>query len=291
MLGRYQLIAELARGGMAIVYLAVVQGPGGFNKLVVVKELKPELIDEPAFLTMFLDEARLAARLSHPNIVQTNEVGNDGKRYFMAMDYLDGRGLDRVRWRALSTGRALSMPIHLRVLCDMLAGLQYAHTLTDFDGTPLSIVHRDVSPQNVFVTFDGQIKLLDFGIAKTTDSLYETRVGVLKGKVAYMAPEQARGQKVDARADVFSTGIMLWAALTGRRMYEGQSDQAMLWELASGNLPRASSVKPWVPPELDEICARAMSWDRDQRYPSAGELLHDLEGYLEATDKIGRAHV
>ena len=248
MLGRYQLIAELARGGMAIVYLAVVQGPGGFNKLVVVKELKPELIDEPAFLTMFLDEARLAARLSHPNIVQTNEVGNDSSRYFMAMDYLDGRGLDRVRRRALSAGRELSLPIHLRVICDMLAGLHYAHTLTDFDGTPLSIVHRDVSPQNIFVTFDDQIKLLNFGIAKTTDSLYETRVGVLKGKVAYMAPEQARGQKVDARADVFSTGIMLWEALTGRRMYEGQNDQATLWALASGDLPRASSVKPWVPP-------------------------------------------
>lgn len=284
MLGRYQLIAELARGGMAIVYLAVVQGPGGFNKLVVVKELKPELIDEPAFLTMFLDEARLAARLSHPNIVQTNEVGNDSNRTFMAMDYLDGRGLDRVRRRALSTGRELSLPIHLRVICDMLAGLHYAHTLTDFDGTHLSIVHRDVSPQNVFVTFDGQIKLLDFGIAKTTDSIYETRAGVLKGKVAYMAPEQARGQKVDARADVFSTGIMLWEALTGRRMYEGQNDQATLWALASGDLPRASSVKPWVPPLLDEICARAMAWDRDKRYPSAGDLLHDLERYLETTD-------
>jgi eukaryotic-like serine/threonine-protein kinase len=167
MLGKYQLIAELARGGMAIVYLALVQGPGGFNKLVVVKELKPELIEEPAFLAMFLDEARLAAKLSHANIVQTNEVGNDGKRYFMAMDYLDGRGLDRVRRRARASGQDLSLPIHLRILCDMLAGLHYAHTLTDFDGTPLSIVHRDVSPQNVFVMFDGQVKLLDFGIAKS----------------------------------------------------------------------------------------------------------------------------
>src|SRR5215467_3235047 len=145
MLGKYQLIAELARGGMAIVYLALVQGPGGFNKLVVVKELKPEMAEEPAFLAMFLDEARLAAR-------QTHEVGNDGKRIFMAMDYLDGRGLDRVRRRARASGQDLSLPIHLRILCDMLGGLHYAHTLTDFDGTALSIVHRDVSPQNVFVT-------------------------------------------------------------------------------------------------------------------------------------------
>jgi serine/threonine-protein kinase len=283
MLGKYQLIAELARGGMAIVYLALVQGPGGFNKLVVVKELKPELIEEPAFLTMFLDEARLAAKLSHANIVQTNEVGNDGKRYFMAMDYLDGRGLDRVRRRARASGQDLSLPIHLRVLCDMLGGLHYAHTLTDFDGTPLSIVHRDVSPQNVFVTFDGQVKLLDFGIAKAADSLNETRVGVLKGKVSYMSPEQARGQKVDARADVFSAGVMLWEALTGRKLREGLNDQQMLWALASADLPRASSIKPWVPPELDAICARAMAWDRDHRYPSAGELQHEIEHYLAVT--------
>ncbi|HEX3765127.1 MAG TPA: serine/threonine-protein kinase, partial [Kofleriaceae bacterium] len=283
MLGKYQLIAELARGGMAIVYLALVQGPGGFNKLVVVKELKPELAEEPSFLAMFLDEARLAARLSHPNIVQTHEVGSDGKRTFMAMDYLDGRGLDRVRRRSRASGQDLSLPIHLRALCDMLAGLHYAHTLTDFDGTPLSVVHRDVSPQNVFVTFDGQVKLLDFGIAKAADSLHETRVGVLKGKVSYMSPEQARGQKVDARADVFSAGVLLWEALTGRKLREGQNDQQMLWALASADLPRASAVKPWVPPELDAICARAMAWDRDHRYPSAGELQHEIEHYLAVT--------
>src|SRR3954465_2487153 len=149
MLGKYQLIAEIARGGMGVVYLAMVQGPGGFNKLVVVKELKPELVEEPAFLTMFLDEARLAARLNHPNIVQTNEVGNDGDRYFMVMDYLDGRGLDQIRRRAKAAGGGPSLAMMLRILIDMLGGLDYAHKLTDFDGTPMQIVHRDVSPQNV----------------------------------------------------------------------------------------------------------------------------------------------
>src|SRR5262245_9224273 len=153
MLGKYQLIAEIARGGMGIVYLAMVQGPGGFNKLVVIKELKPELVEDPVFLAMFLDEARLAARLNHPNIVQTNEVSNDGHRYFMAMDYLDGRGLDRVRRRSKKLGWGLTLPMHLRVICDMLTGLDYAHKLTDFDGTALGIVHRDVSPQNIFLTF------------------------------------------------------------------------------------------------------------------------------------------
>jgi serine/threonine-protein kinase len=283
MLGKYQLIAEIARGGMGVVYLAMIQGPGGFNKLVVVKELKPELVEEPAFLTMFLDEARLAARLSHPNIVQTNEVGNDGDRYFMAMDYLDGRGLDQIRRRSKVAGFGLSVPMHLRVVCDTLSGLDYAHKMTDFDGSPLNIVHRDVSPQNVFVTFDGQVKLLDFGIAKASDSMYETHAGVVKGKVSYMSPEQGRGWKVDARADVFSAGVMLWEALTGKRMREGKNDQEKLWALVSNEIPRASEIKPWVPPELDEICARAMAWNRDERYPTAGAMQQDLERYLIST--------
>ncbi len=283
MLGKYQLIAEIARGGMGVVYLAMVQGPGGFNKLVVVKELKPELVEEPAFLMMFLDEARLAARLSHPNIVQTNEVGNHGDRYFMAMDYLDGRGLDHVRRRSKSAGFGLSVPMQLRVICDMLAGLEYAHKLTDFDGSPLNIVHRDVSPQNVFLTFDGQVKLLDFGIAKASDSMHETHAGVVKGKVSYMSPEQGRGQKVDARADVFSAGVLLWEALTGKRMREGKNDQEKLWALVSEDIPRASALKPTVPPQLDDICAKAMAWNRDERYASAGAMQRDLERYLAQT--------
>jgi eukaryotic-like serine/threonine-protein kinase len=281
-LGKYRLIAEIAHGGMGIVYLAMAQGPRGFHKLVVVKELKPELIEEPAFLTMFLDEARLAARLSHPNIVQTNEVGNDGDRYFLAMEYLDGRGLDHIRRRAKGAGFGLSSAMHLRVIADMLAGLDYAHKLSDFDGTPLQIVHRDVSPQNVFVTFSGHVKLLDFGIAKAASSSHETHAGVLKGKVSYMSPEQARGMKVDARADVFSAGVMLWEALTGRRLRGGKNDRETLTALVTADLPRASSVKPSVPPELDEICARAMAWDRDERYQSAGAMQDDLESYLAA---------
>src|ERR1043166_3671954 len=145
MLGKYQLVAEIARGGMGVVYLAMVQGPGGFSKLVVVKELKPELVEEPAFLTMFLDEARLAARLSHPNIVQTNEVGNDGDRYFLAMEYLEGRCLDHVRRRSKATGQTLTPAMQLHIISEMLAGLDHAHRLADFDGTALNIVHRDVS--------------------------------------------------------------------------------------------------------------------------------------------------
>jgi eukaryotic-like serine/threonine-protein kinase len=285
-LGKYQLIAEIARGGMGVVYLAMVQGVAGFHKLAVVKELRPELVEEPAFLTMFLDEARLTARLSHPNIVQTNEVGNDGDRYFLAMEYLEGRCLDHVRRRAKSVGHQLAAGMQLHIISEMLAGLDHAHRLADFDGTPLQIVHRDVSPQNVFVTFSGHVKLLDFGIAKASDSSQDTRVGILKGKVAYMSPEQARGHKVDARADVFSAGVMLWEAITGRRLWNSQRDDEKLWALVAGDLPRASSVNPTVPSELDSICARAMAWNRDERYQSAGDFQRHLEHYIAGVGAV-----
>ena len=271
---------------MGIVYLAMLQGPSGFSKLLVVKELQPELVEEPAFLQMFLEEARLAARLNHSNIVQTNEVGNDGDRYYMAMDYLDGRGLERVRRRARHIHKELPLALQVRVLCDVLAGLEYAHNFSDFDGTPLGIVHRDVSPQNIFITFEGQVKLLDFGIAKTIDSTNETRAGVLKGKLSYMAPEQARGERVDARADVFGVGAILWEALTGKALRRGLTEHQILGDLiAKITPPRASTVNPETPAELDEICARALAPDRVDRYHSAAALQVDLEAYLATLAK------
>jgi serine/threonine-protein kinase len=271
---------------MGIVYLAMLQGPSGFSKLLVVKELQPELVEEPAFLQMFLEEARLAARLNHSNIVQTNEVGNDGNRYYMVMDYLDGRGLERVRRRARHIHKELPLALQLRVLCDVLAGLEYAHNFSDFDGTPLGIVHRDVSPQNIFITFEGQVKLLDFGIAKTIDSTNETRAGVLKGKLSYMAPEQARGERVDARADVFGVGVILWEALTGKPLRAKQTEHQILGDLIAKITPtRASTVNPEIPLELDEICARALAPDRVDRYHSAAALQVDLESYLATLAK------
>ncbi|HEY3805918.1 MAG TPA: serine/threonine-protein kinase [Kofleriaceae bacterium] len=283
-LGKYRLIAEIARGGMGIVYLAMAQGPAGFSKLLVVKELQPELTEEPAFLKMFLEEARLAARLNHSNIVQTNEVGADGSRYFMAMDYLDGRGLERVRRRARHVhSNAFTAMMQLRVLSEVLSGLEYAHTFEDYDGTVLGIVHRDISPQNVFITFDGQVKLLDFGIAKTIDSAIETRAGVLKGKLRYMAPEQARGERVDARADIFGVGVMMWEALAGKSLHHGKTEQQILSDLiARVDLPRVSTVKFSVAPALDDICAKALSTDRDQRYHSAAAMQAELDGYLNS---------
>jgi len=279
--GKYRLIAELGRGGMSEVYLAIHAGPAGFNKLVVVKLIRAEIAEDPDFVNMFLEEARLAARLNHPNVVQTNEVGQDGSRYFIAMEYLDGQPYSRVLNR-LGRDRGLPLGMSLRILVDVLQGLQHAHDLLDFDGTLLGVVHRDVTPHNVFVTYDGQVKVVDFGIAKAMNSSLETRTGVLKGKVGYMAPEQARGERVDGRADVFSVGVMLWEAAVGRRLWKGLNEVAVLSHLLRGDIPAPRSMRPDISEQLEAIILRALAVDREQRYPSCDALRTDLEELLDA---------
>ena len=278
-LGKYQLVAEIARGGMGVVSLAVALGPARFSKLLVVKELKPELVEDASFLEMFLEEARLAARLNHPNIVQTYEIGAEGKRHFMVMDYLEGVTLSDILRKKRD---AITLAMHIRVLCETLQALDYAHNLKDFDGSPLGIVHRDATPQNVFLTFDGTVKLVDFGIAKALDSVVETRAGVLKGKPAYMAPEQITGS-VDARADIFSIGVMLWEAIVGHRMWHKKGDVEILTKIIKGEIPTLEETKPDAPAELIRICDRAIAKVRDERYATAAELQADLEAYLSSS--------
>ncbi len=276
-LKNYRLVAELGHGGMADVFLAVAEGPVGFNKLVVIKKMKPELAEDPDALTMFLDEARLAARLSHPNIVQTYEIGHEGNQYFIAMEYLEGKALQAAR---SATHGGMSLPSQLRVLSDVLAALDYAHELRDFDGTALRVVHRDVSPQNVFITYQGSIKLVDFGIAKAVDSSQQTRTGVVKGKVTYMAPEQAQGRPVDRRADIFSVGILLWEAVVGRRMWKGIPDITIVHELLNARIPRLRSAAPDVAPELEHIVERALDPDVEGRFTSAAEMHDAVEAFI-----------
>ncbi|WP_434045246.1 MULTISPECIES: serine/threonine protein kinase [Sorangium] len=277
---RYRPIAEIGRGGMADVCLAVAQGPVGFNKLVVLKRVRAELCTDADILAMFLDEARLAARLNHPNVVQTYEVGDDGARFFIAMEYLDGQPLGAIRSRMGHD--KVPLPLQVRVLCDALAGLHHAHELRDFDGTPIDVVHRDASPQNIFVTYDGVIKVVDFGIAKAADSLSETRTGTLKGKVSYMSPEQARGERVDRRSDIFSVGVILWESIARRRMWKGYNDLAILGRLALGELPllREEASTVHVDPELERICMKALAPALGARYATAAELHEELERWL-----------
>jgi serine/threonine protein kinase len=272
-------IAELGRGGMAEVCLAVAQGPAGFHKLMVLKKVRPELADDPEFLTMFLDEARIAARLNHPNVVQTYEVGDAGGRYFIAMEYLDGQPLHRILARVGPQRFPLSMQI--RIIIEALAGLHYAHELTDFDGAPLDIVHRDATPHNVFVTYEGQIKVVDFGIAKSAGALCQTALGVLKGKVPYMAPEQARGEPVDRRTDIFTIGVVLWEAITGDRMWKGMGDVPIIGNLSEGRIPALSSVQQSLDPWLSRICLRAIAPAPEDRYATAAALQHELERWLD----------
>jgi serine/threonine-protein kinase len=277
--GRYKLVAELAQGGMGTVYLGVARGAGGFSKLMVIKQLRTELSEDPQFLNMFLEEARLAARLNHPNIVQTTEVGTEGNIYFLAMEYLDGQALQRMRTRI---GKTQEFPIgvHLKILVEALHGLHYAHELRDIDGRPLMIVHRDVSPHNVFVTYDGQVKVVDFGIAKAVDSSLETRTGELKGKIAYMPPEQATMKKVDRRADIFAIGVMLWEAIAQKRIWQGMNEMAIMHSLMTGGVPTIRSARPDVPPELERIVMRALALVPEHRQTTAEEMANELEGFM-----------
>ncbi len=280
-LGKFKLIAELGRGGMSEVYLAVVAGPAGFNKLVVIKLIKAELAEDPDFISMFLEEARLSARLSHPNVVQTNEVGEVGGRYYIAMEYLEGQPYSRILHR-LGRDRGLPLGMSLRILSDVLQGLHYAHELADFDGSALGVVHRDVTPHNVFVTYDGQVKVVDFGIAKAMNSSHETRTGMLKGKVGYMAPEQAKGERVDRRADVFSVGVMLWEAAVGRRLWKGLNEVQILHQLLAGDIPSPRSMRPDISSHLESIIMRSIAMDRDKRHPSAQALQQELEELMDS---------
>jgi serine/threonine-protein kinase len=273
---------------MAEVYLAVLAGPRGFNKLQVLKILRADLpeVERADFVQMFRDEARLAARLNHPNIVQSHEVGSEDGHEFIAMEYLDGQPLSRVQQRGWPSEADLPLEMQLFVLCHVLEGLEYAHALTDYDETPMHIVHRDVSPQNVFITYAGQTKLVDFGIAKTLESC-QTRAGVVKGKAHYMAPEQVLGRRIDNRADLFSTGIMLWEAIARRRMHESQSVYEIMRRLVKGDLPAIRDVVPDVPDELERIVTRAIAHEPDDRYPSASAFSHDLASFLETYRRVG----
>jgi serine/threonine protein kinase len=278
--GRYRLIAELARGGMGVVYLALVRGPGGFNKLFVVKELKAHLAEDASLVSLFLEEARISAKLSHPNVVQTIEVGSDGDRHYIAMEFLDGQALNRLLNRTERAEAAVPLHFHMQILSGMLQGLEYVHDLADFDGRPFGLVHRDVSPHNVFVTYDGQVKLLDFGIAKVLDSSHQTNTGVLKGKIAYMSPEQAGGLPVDRRTDVFAAGVMLFEAVTGKRMWAAlPNDLQILRALTSGEIPKVREARPDVDDVLARIVERATAFDRTVRYATAAEFQVDLDAY------------
>jgi eukaryotic-like serine/threonine-protein kinase len=275
-IGRYQLVAEIGRGGMGDVYLAVAAGPAGFEKLVVLKTLQQVHAQDHGFVDMFMDEARLAARLSHPHIVQTNEVDVHDGIYFMAMEFLDGQPLQRLRSnRVRPPGTAA---VELASLSQALLGLHHAHELHGLDGAPLGVVHRDATPHNIFLTYDGFAKVVDFGIAKAMNSSHQTVIGTVKGKVRYMAPEQSIGGYVDRRSDVFSIGVAAWESVSRQRMWPAdQPDVYVLHELSQGRIPQLRALNVDAPPGLIAVCERACAAHPDDRYPTALAFHEALE--------------
>jgi serine/threonine protein kinase len=281
---RYQVIAKLGQGGMARVLLMLSQGRGGVKKLLVTKELLPELKEDPDFVTMFLDEARIALRLNHPNVIQTYEVSSEGEYPRIVMEYLEGQTLAVFVQRVGRT--KLPIAVHLHMLTEALAGLHHAHELCDFDGTHFGVVHRDVSPQNVFVTYDGQVKIVDFGIAKATCT-DRTRTGIFKGKANYAAPEQMICGAIDRRTDIFSIGAMLWEALARQRLAGDIPEIAMMQRRVSGQDPPIRSVAPDTPEEIARICDKAMAPESCDRYATADEMRADIMAYLETSRPRG----
>src|ERR1044071_1780305 len=273
--GRYRFLAEIGFGGMSEIYLTVTQGGlAGFQKLVALKLLRRDLAEDDEFRRMFLDEARLGARLNHPNVVQTYDVGEEHGRYYIAMEYLEGQSFERIR-RARNSARLFPLELQIRMLSQILCGLHYAHGLADYDDTPISVVHRDVTPSNVLITYDGQVKLIDCGIAKVLDWVHDTEVGVRKGKARYMAPEQASGAPIDRRADLYSVGVMLWETLAGQHIWSGLPETEVIKR--SGEPPPPPAGAPLM---LQQICSKAMAPRPEDRYPTAEALCADLELFL-----------
>ncbi|MGV3625635.1 MAG: protein kinase domain-containing protein [Archangium sp.] len=278
--GRYQLLKKLATGGMAQIYLARQVGPEGFEKLLVVKRILPHLAENDDFITMFLDEARIAARLNHPNIVQIFDLGAQDDSYFIAMEFIHGEDVRRVWKHAERQGKPIPLALICRIIIDACAGLDYAHKKTDQSGRPLGIVHRDISPQNILVSFEGGVKVVDFGIAKAADQATVTRSGVLKGKYSYMSPEQAGGQHIDSRTDIFALGVVLYELLTGTRLFKRATDIQTLNAVTECAIAPPSAVNSRLPKDLDGIVMRALAKSRDDRFSEARELAHELEHWL-----------
>ena len=275
--GRYELVYELGSGGMATVYLARARGAAGFYRWCAVKRIHRHLAKDRRFVHMFLDEARISALVQHPNVAQVFDVGEDKGEHFIAMEYMHGENLGAVVTGALKRWDGLPLHLGMRIVAAAADGLHQAHEARDAQGRPLGLVHRDVSPENIFVTYDGQVKITDFGIAKAANRITQTKTGGMKGKAAFMAPEQALGKHVDRRSDVFALGIVLWEITTGKRLFKAETDAQTLMRVTSGRITKPSSVVADYPPELERIVLRALSIRPEDRYQSAAALARDLE--------------
>ncbi|HET9624387.1 MAG TPA: protein kinase [Kofleriaceae bacterium] len=276
-LGSFEIVRRLTTGGMAEIFLARTRGPSGFEKLVVLKKILPKYAGRQRYVQAFLDEARLGATLDHPNIVHVYDIGMVDGSYFFTMEHLHGQDVRSILHRAWRVGEKFPIEDAVQIARHVASALHFAHDKPRDDGSLLGIVHRDVSPSNIIVTYDGATKLLDFGVAKTTASSVKTRTGTLKGKVSYMSPEQARGAPIDRRSDIFSLGIVLWEMVTTQRLYRADNDLATLQMIIHQPAPPPRTFRPECPPELERIVLRALADDPDKRYQTADQLVTDLD--------------
>ncbi len=285
-LGQYRILARIATGGMAELFFARREGPAGFRKIVAIKRLLPHLTKEPKIVEMFLDEARIASRFDHPNVVQVFDLGEADGSYFLAMEFLEGRSLSEVAERAAELGELVPLGIMARVLAEACLGLHDAHDARDDAGQPLGVVHRDFNPSNVFVTYDGRVKVLDFGIAKIQSLSRESEPGVLRGKYYYMSPEMVAGRPVDRRADLFAAGGMLYELLTGRHPFEADDVRSLLVEIGNCSPEPPRQLEPEVPPSLDSLCCALLQRSPSDRPPTAQAVAERLERFLTETKRV-----
>lgn len=279
-IGKYRLIGMMNAGGMAELFLALQAGLEGFTKVVALKRVLPHLATSQSFIDMFLDEARLAARLDHANIVRIYDFGEANGRYYLAMEYLPGEDVARVSSQARKTGQRIPVDIAAAIISSAAAGLHFAHELTGEDGRPLGLVHRDATPSNIIMTYYGAVKMVDFGVAKTEANVHQTQAGQVKGKMSYLAPEQVQSDSIDRRADVFCLGIVLWELLTGRKLFSRDNAVASVHAVLNEEPPAPSQLRPDVPPELDAIVLKALAKKREERFQTAGEFEDALDSYF-----------
>jgi serine/threonine-protein kinase len=277
---RYRVVEKLESGGMAEVFRAESEGLQGFRKQVAIKRVLPHLSEKKKFISMFLDEARLSAHLSHSNCVQVFDIGVGDNAYFIVMEYVDGANLKGVAEALKKQGQAFPVNSAVWICCEICKGLAYAHELSDPNGEPLHIVHRDMSPPNVLITKHGEVKIVDFGLAKANSQLEKSEPGIIKGKFSYLSPEAAMGGDVDGRTDIFAVGIILFELITGQRLFLGDTDFQTVKKVQQAQIPNIRQLNPEVTPELDRILHRALARDPNMRYRNARDLARDLNKFL-----------
>ncbi len=289
-LGRYELYQCIGSGGTASVYLGRMRGPFGFSKVVAIKRLHEGLVQDREFVAMQVDEARLAGHIRHPNVAAMLDLVEHGSEVFVVLEYVHGESLSRLLREAFRNGQTVPLAVATSIAAGVLRGLHAAHEATFEDGSPLCIVHRDVSPQNILVGVDGLARLLDFGTGKAARRSQETLHDRIKGKIGYMPPEQLHGEPVDRRADLFATGVVLWELVVGRRLFEGDTEPETILKVLRAPVPLPSALRPGVPEMLEAVILRALSRERERRFPTALAMAQALEAAFEAAPPAEVGH-